>query len=141
MIVHEVNDHDLARRVCDEAKKELLVIDEDSYITKGFLGACYAVVGSRYHSLVSAMSQGTPTMGTSWTHKYDALFEEYECPRWLVSPHEDPSRMDRKIEDFLDVENQRELRAKLDRIAAMQKEKVELMWRDVESLFQSHVME
>jgi colanic acid/amylovoran biosynthesis protein len=40
---------------------------------KAVIGAAYAVVGSRYHSLIASLSMGVPSVATSWSHKYEEL--------------------------------------------------------------------
>ncbi len=50
---------------------------EDPRELKGILGRAHAVVGSRFHALVSSLSQGVPTIGIGWAPKYDALFDGF----------------------------------------------------------------
>ena len=38
------------------------------------------VVSSRYHALVSAMSQGVPVVATGWSHKYATLLDDFGTP-------------------------------------------------------------
>lgn len=42
--------------------------------TKALIGRFEFLVGSRFHSLVFALSQGVPGMSVSWAHKYRELF-------------------------------------------------------------------
>jgi len=42
--------------------------------TKALIGQFDYIIGSRFHSLVFAFSQGVPGMAVSWSHKYRELF-------------------------------------------------------------------
>lgn len=49
----------------------------DALTLKGVLGACRLVVSSRFHAIVSALSQGVPTIAVGWSHKYDELLADF----------------------------------------------------------------
>lgn len=68
-----------------------VVSERDPAMLKDLIGVASLVVGSRYHGLVSAMSQGIPSLGFGWSHKYRALFEDYGCPELLI---ESPAPLD-----------------------------------------------
>lgn len=76
------------RPLCENIAREagdIAVVDEpDPRAVKGVIGAAAAVVCSRFHGCVAALSQGVPCLGTSWSHKYQALFDEFAVPGWLV---------------------------------------------------------
>ncbi len=97
VLVHEAKDISLALSLQDRIGRELAIVDEDPVRTKGILGSSFAVVGSRYHALVGALSQGVPSLGTSWAHKYGTLFEEYGCPDCLIGPLSSEKEIDEKL--------------------------------------------
>lgn len=132
LLLHETNDMPLASQIRNGYGAPLPIIDEDARVSKGILGSCYAVIGSRFHSLVSALSQGTPAIGTSWSHKYDELFRAYGTPEWLLSPADAANSLESRLGDFLQPSLRRSLSLQLSGRAAIEKAKVEKMWRKIE---------
>lgn len=63
----------------------------DALAIKKRIGECRAVLSSRYHGLVSALSQGVPAIATSWSHKYSALLGDFDCEDHLVSDFGNPA--------------------------------------------------
>jgi len=51
---------------------------------KAVIGKTACVVGSRYHALVAALSQGTPCMAFSWSHKYRELLKPFGLGKYAV---------------------------------------------------------
>ncbi len=86
LLVHEGEaDYRLAQNVSEALNGRLPIIrEEDPRRIKGILGSCKGTLGSRYHGLISALSQGVPALATGWSHKYGLLFREYGFEQGLV---------------------------------------------------------
>ncbi|HEV2293542.1 MAG TPA: polysaccharide pyruvyl transferase family protein [Tepidisphaeraceae bacterium] len=134
LLVHERNDLPLAQCIRDAVTVPPAIVDEDALASKGILGGCYAVVGSRYHALISALSQGVPAIGTSWSHKYEELFGDYGCCQYLLSPEGDAAQLEATLGRMLDPAVHDTLAAHLAVHAQQQKAKVEEMWSRIEWL-------
>jgi len=82
---HEGRSDEAACRLLAESLAAGPVIAEpDPLALKGTLGAAGLVVCSRYHGCVSALAQGVPCLGTAWSHKYAALFEDFAASEFLL---------------------------------------------------------
>jgi colanic acid/amylovoran biosynthesis protein len=90
LIVHDSSGEDLAlaQRINERAKtSELKIVTEkDPYRLKEVISKSLIVIGSRYHSLVAAFSSGVPAIGLGWSHKYEMLFNDFECAENLILP-------------------------------------------------------
>ena len=86
LLVHEgADDERLAQEISAASGGIPVVKEDDPLKLKGILGASRAVVASRFHALVSALSQGVPAVATGWSHKYTELFEDYGFPEGVLS--------------------------------------------------------
>lgn len=97
ILVHQREDRSLAEALRKSISRRPRVVDPPPLQAKGILASCRAVVGSRYHALVGALSQGTPALGTGWTHKYRALFQDYSCEECLVERFDSETELEERL--------------------------------------------
>lgn len=133
LALHEANDGQILAAVNAELDAPLTVIDAPSRETKGMFACCHALVASRYHALVSGLSQGVPVIGTSWAHKYDRLFEEYGHAPFLLPPEGDPAVRQARFDELFGEDGRDALAGKLARHAARKRDEVDAMWRWIEA--------
>lgn len=113
-----------------------IVIEDDPVVVKGLVGQATFVVGSRFHGLVSAFSQGVPCVGTSWSHKYEALFRSFGCESLLV-PREGlgkPEVQNRIMDVVLDPVASGQVSTKARETAAAHVSRTHEMWKEVREL-------
>ena len=108
-----------------------VVAETHPLLIKGIIGASYAVVTSRFHGLVSALSQGVPCIATSWSHKYEELLAEYDYPQGLIGKDTDVSI---RVASMLDASVQRTEREHLKAKAVGFKDESKRLWTEIESL-------
>lgn len=68
--------HSLKRNFPNE-DRVIVYYEDDTMKLKSILGQANMVIGSRFHALVSALSQNVPSMALGWSHKYKMLFDDY----------------------------------------------------------------
>jgi len=108
-----------------------VVTERDPLVLKGILGAAAIVVSSRYHALVSAMSQGVPVVATGWSHKYATLLDDFGTPEQLVDVLADPGELRARLAVGVDGPARTAMSATLRRRAAEQAAGVATMWGEI----------
>jgi hypothetical protein len=85
LLAHSCGDLDLAKDIAGQITPCVDIIHEgDPRVVKGVISQASALIGSRFHALQSALSQGIPCLIWGWSHKYRELCNDYECNEFLI---------------------------------------------------------
>lgn len=130
VLVHEgANDQMMAEKISEAVGGIPIVKETDPLHIKGILGTCDATIGSRFHGLVSALSQGVPSLATGWSHKYIRLFEDYDFKEGCVSVLESDAELHKKIDLLLNPDSVGQLKQQLSEKSEQLKKLSEEMWK------------
>ena len=132
-LVHEgEQDYCIAKEVCKQCGEDLEIVREVNPLKiKGIIGTCRGVISSRFHGLVSALSQGIPALATGWSHKYEMLFADYGFPKGCIPVDSTESEIRKRIVQITYEPKAIQLRQNLIEVAQIQKQRSEKMWARV----------
>ena len=132
-LIHESEkDKAIAEMVNEKLDNPIPVIEEENpLLVKGIIGSCFAVITSRFHGLVSALSQSVPCLATGWSHKYEMLFEDYKFPEGLCQLKRDKTYYEEKLNLILDNDSRKKIIQLLASEGAKQKRLSDQMWQSV----------
>ncbi len=133
ILIHESeNDLILAKQISDSFKERIPILQEsDPLKLKGIIGACEGTIGSRFHGLISALSQGIPSLAIGWSHKYSMLFDEFGFPEGIIDLNSDESELKHKLRLITEDTSNEEIKNRLLKRTSILKDKVERMWEFV----------
>lgn len=133
LLIHEGSqDLALAERIQRDLEIPIPIVREtDPCRIKGILGLCSFVISSRYHGLISALSQGIPALGTGWSHKYEMLFEDYGCADCLIRDLRSACELRQKLNTMMDSSARARLQQQLSTVRQERDEQTERMWAEI----------
>lgn len=108
--------------------------DSDPRVLKAMLGHAEFVIASRFHAIVSSLSQGIPCIGAGWSHKYPELFAEFGCPELLINDLQDRKLISETLLYLSDESSRLAVQQKIIACVEIIKPKTIDMWRKVEDL-------
>lgn len=138
--VFVLHDAEEDKRVIDAlpSYRDLPVLEHpDPRVLKEILGKASFVIGSRFHALVSALSQGIPCIGVGWSHKYPELFRDFDAAELLISDLEDHPELEFWIDELADSRKRKERARRITDASNALKERSEAMWEEVEVLIRN----
>ena len=134
ILLHDLDDFEIAASLRQGRRRRVRVVHEsDPTKVKAMLEGPAIVLSSRFHGLVSAMSQGTPAIGTGWSHKYAMLFSDYGCPDDLWRVDKTDSEIRDGLERMLDPSFNSERKSRLLSRSQLQVQAAQRMWGEVRS--------
>ena len=86
-------------------------------------------VSSRFHACVSGLSQGVPVLATSWSHKYEELYQDYQCPSYILDITEVATGLSQKMLQL--VAQRSDISLHLLRQSESHKARIRDMWSEV----------
>ena len=99
---------------------------------KQAIGVSKLVVSSRFHGLVSALSQKIPVIATGWSHKYQALLQDYGMEDCIFDETKDVEKAKSKMLLMLDSQQEYDnVVTAISRYSDIEKSKTEDMWQHV----------
>ncbi|WP_031429219.1 polysaccharide pyruvyl transferase family protein [Flavimarina sp. Hel_I_48] len=104
---------------------------------KGVIGCAYMVISSRYHGVASALSQAVPCLSTSWNHKYEMLFKDYDLQDMILDMDSSMEVLKNKIRGLLDKQSNESMRTHLITEKKSLSESTNAMWDEVFSIIES----
>jgi polysaccharide pyruvyl transferase WcaK-like protein len=133
VLLHDtVVDHELVEPLEQQLGRSIRIIQaSDPLKLKAWLGAAKVVVGSRFHALVGALSQGVPTLASGWSHKYQMLLEDYGCPELVLPVSADVDQVALSMQQAVRAPGRDRLVKCLEEHGAAQGAAVETMWSEV----------
>lgn len=138
-VIHDAKEDRQVIQLMGEDYKDIRVLTHsDPRVLKGILGRADFVIGSRFHALVSSLSQGVPCIGAGWSHKYPELFADFQCPELLIADLEHLEALDHAIEALTTAQQRTQLSEKISTAATALKARVDVMWQEVFALVDRH---
>ncbi|HDZ55357.1 MAG TPA: polysaccharide pyruvyl transferase family protein [Pseudomonas xinjiangensis] len=135
LLIHEgENDLKLAQQVSESVGGVPILREADPLAIKGILGACKGTVGSRFHGLVSALSQGVPSLATGWSHKYQMLFADYGFEKGVLDINLSDEELRSALDYVTDQQIMHDLSQRLQSKSDSLKAQSQAMWDEVFAL-------
>ncbi|SEK46691.1 Polysaccharide pyruvyl transferase family protein WcaK [Colwellia chukchiensis] len=129
-------DGEVIAKIIEKFGQPLEVIKEENpLMVKGIIQASKVAVCSRYHGCISALSAGKSCIGTSWSHKYERLYEEYNAEALLIKPKMTHEALSEVLSLALDTES--EVAKEVAKKASVFKQETEQLWQDVKAIVDS----
>ena len=139
-LIHEgKQDLELAEKVNTMLDTPLDVTAKENPLEiKGIIAVSKFIVCSRFHGVVSALSQGVPCVVTGWSHKYKMLLNEYDYDEGLISDLSDTNTVDNMLQKLATPEINKQISDKLKTNSLLQKENSKKMWDRVYNLIDAN---
>lgn len=137
LLIHEADaDRALAAQINEKLEQPVPVLDPGHALKiKWIIGQSQLVVSSRFHGLVSALSQGVPVQATGWSHKYQELLADYNCGGQLFDVNEQTADALANLAQLLQYqEAYQTLKATIEDAGQWQRKAAAEMWDQVFAL-------
>ena len=138
LLLHEYNkDNSLLESLKGKIDMSLDIISEsDPLVLKGIIGSSKLVISSRYHGLINALYQSVPVIATGWSHKYEALMNEYDLGDYMISDY-DPRSISHMMTDLFDTIMSDTITKRISLENARREKILNEMWKQITTVMQT----
>ena len=102
------DDYHFTKRLFQEFSKDERCLMVEGDLTpqelKTLIGLSKVFIGSRYHSLIAALSSGVPSLSVGWNYKYDGLFSLFGMEQFCF--HNDTVTLEELLEAYDSLDKQ-----------------------------------
>jgi colanic acid/amylovoran biosynthesis protein len=137
-LCHQAADRQVIAAIKKHRRYDFPVLEENNARNiKAITGTCRFVIGSRYHGLVNALTQGVPVIAAGWSHKYHALLQEYGMDKYLICDMSDTSQIEDQINELSNPSNRQAISQKILEHVTEVRRQTEQMWKSVDAVILS----
>lgn len=135
LLNHEgIEDFRMCVKINEKINENLEIISDLTALEiKGLISESYLLISSRFHGVASALSTGVPCLSTSWSHKYEMLFNDYDQFNCILNINKF-SLNPQILNDFLSESKNKEVRITLKNAKEKNIAKNKDMWNFVWNL-------
>ncbi len=126
------------KQLCDKIKTIIsdnieIVTDLNALEVKGLISSAYLVISSRFHGVASALNSCVPCLATSWSHKYQELYNDYNMHECIL-PLDNKDKAIERISVYLQIDINKKIRDILKERVPHIKEENQRMWNTIWAL-------
>ena len=134
-LIHEGKEDKSIINQLQLTKAPEIVETNDALEIKKIIGESKGMIGSRFHGLVSSLSQGKPVIALGWSHKYFELLKDYGCENYFFNFEESNIQEDIKL--FIKDDTYYDMKETISLNSEKSKKKSIEMWNKVFEILDS----
>ena len=125
--------HKLANELAPEIGDEWVSVygHKNPKVLKQFIAGSHLLVGSRFHSVVAALSSGVPAIVLGWAHKYEAIISDFSVPTLKHSGTEPVESLLDLVNNVCNSEANANYRSLINTAKQRMQTEAETMWDDI----------
>ena len=129
LLNHEgVEDLNLAKEIKKCLNSDIdIVTNLNALEIKGLISSSYLCISSRFHGVSSALNSKVPCLATSWSHKYEKIFEDFNQKESILDIN-NITKSRNTVLGLLNEETNKRVRLELEEKNSIIKSKNEQMW-------------
>lgn len=129
LLNHEgIEDFNLAQEIKKNLNIDIeIVTNINALVIKGLISSSYLCISSRFHGVSSALNSKVPCLATSWSHKYEKIFEDFNQKECILDIN-NYTKSHELVLRFLNKEINKKVRLQLEEKYSIIKSKNEQMW-------------